>query len=53
MWTHHLKITLRNIVRQKGYAFLNIFGLSAGMACCILIGLWFLDELNWPTNRGF
>lgn len=31
----------------KGYAFLNIFGLAAGMACCILIGLWVLDELNY------
>jgi hypothetical protein len=34
MWIHHLKVTLRNIIRHKGYAFLNIFGLAAGMACC-------------------
>lgn len=47
MWIHHLKVTLRNIIRHKGYAFLNIFGLATGMACCILIGLWVLDELNY------
>ena len=47
MWSHHLKITIRNIIRHKGYAFLNISGLAAGMACCILIGLWVLDELNY------
>ena len=47
MWIHHLKVTIRNIIRHKGYAFLNIFGLAAGMACCILIGLWVLDELNY------
>jgi putative ABC transport system permease protein len=47
MWIHHLKINIRNIIRHKGYAFLNIFGLAAGMACCILIGLWVLDELNY------
>jgi predicted permease len=47
MWIHHLKIGVRNILRHKGYAFLNIFGLTAGMACCILIGLWVLDELNY------
>jgi putative ABC transport system permease protein len=47
MWIHHLKIGVRNIIRHKGYAFLNIFGLTAGMACCILIGLWVLDELNY------
>lgn len=47
MWIHHFKVTIRNIIRHKGYAFLNIFGLAAGMACCILIGLWVLDELNY------
>jgi putative ABC transport system permease protein len=47
MWVHHVKVTMRNILRHKGYAFLNIFGLAAGMACCILIGLWVLDELNY------
>ena len=47
MWIHHLKVTIRNIIRHKGYAFLNIFGLATGMACCILIGLWVLDELNY------
>ncbi len=47
MWIHHLKVTTRNIIRHKSYAFLNIFGLAAGMACCILIGLWVLDELNY------
>jgi ABC-type antimicrobial peptide transport system permease subunit len=47
MWIHHIKVTIRNIVRHKGYSFLNIFGLAAGMACCILIGLWVLDELNY------
>ena len=47
MWIHNIKITLRNITRHKGYAFLNIFGLAAGMTCCILIGLWVLDELSY------
>jgi putative ABC transport system permease protein len=47
MWIHHVKITLRNIIRHKGYAFLNIFGLAAGMTCCILIGFWVLDELSY------
>jgi putative ABC transport system permease protein len=47
MWIHHIKVALRNIVRHKSYAFLNIFGLAAGMGCCILIGLWVLDELSY------
>jgi putative ABC transport system permease protein len=47
MFKNYLKVALRNIIRHKGYAFLNIFGLAIGMACCILIGLWVLDELNY------
>ncbi len=47
MFKNYLKVALRNIIRHKGYAFLNIFGLALGMACCILIGLWVLDELNY------
>ncbi len=35
------------MIRYKGYAFLNIFGLAVGMTCCILIGLWVLDELSY------
>ena len=41
------KITLRNIWKHKGYSFINIFGLAIGMACCLLISLWVLDELSF------
>ncbi|HUU05959.1 MAG TPA: ABC transporter permease [Patescibacteria group bacterium] len=47
MFKNYLKIAWRNIVRHKGYSFINIFGLAAGLACCILIGLWVLDELSY------
>jgi len=33
--------------RYKGYAFINIFGLAAGMACCILIISYILTELSY------
>jgi len=38
---------LRIIKREKGYFFINIFGLAVGMACCIFILLWVLDELSF------
>jgi putative ABC transport system permease protein len=44
MIKNYFKITLRNIVRHKGYAFLNIAGLALGLAGAILISLWVLDE---------
>ena len=47
MWKNYLKITLRNMFRQKGYSFINISGLALGLACCILIFLWVADELSF------
>jgi putative ABC transport system permease protein len=37
MFQNYLKIALRNLVRRKGYALLNILGLAIGMACCLVI----------------
>jgi len=37
MYKNHLKIALRNLVKRKGYSFLNIFGLAIGITCCLLI----------------
>ena len=47
MIKNYLKIALRNILRQKGYSFINIAGLTLGLACFILIGLWVRDELSF------
>jgi len=49
MFLNYLKIALRNMRRHKVYSFINIFGLSLGMACCILILFWVYDE--WSYNR--
>jgi predicted permease len=39
--------TLRNIMRYKGYSFINIAGLAIGMACSILIMVWVAHELSY------
>jgi len=47
MLKNYLKITLRNIKRYKGYAFINTAGLAIGMACCLLIVLYIQSELSF------
>jgi putative ABC transport system permease protein len=47
MFKNFLKIALRNIFRHKGYSFINITGLAAGIACCMLIMLYVQDELSY------
>lgn len=43
----YIKMAFRNIVKQKAYSFINLFGLSVGMACCTLILLFVQDELSY------
>ena len=51
MLKNYFKIALRNLVRHKGFSFINILGLAVGMACTILILLWVQDELSY--NKFF
>lgn len=47
MYRHYFKIAGRNLLRNKGYSFINVSGLSVGMAAALLIGLWVYDELSF------
>ncbi len=47
MFRNFLKVSIRNIIRNKTYSIINILGLSIGMACSILIALFILDELSY------
>lgn len=47
MFKSYLKIALRNMIRQKGYSFINVTGLALGIGCCLLIMLWVMDELSY------
>ncbi|WP_428654537.1 ABC transporter permease [Runella sp.] len=47
MIRNYFKIAFRNLLKHKGYSFINIFGLATGMAVAMLIGLWVWDELSF------
>ncbi|MCP4728308.1 MAG: FtsX-like permease family protein [bacterium] len=49
MFKNYLKVTFRNITRDKGYTMINISGLAIGMACCVMIFLWVRDELSFDN----
>src|SRR6185369_1398993 len=45
MLKHNLILVYRNFLRFKGAFFINLIGLSTGLACVLLIYLWVVDEL--------
>jgi len=47
MIKNYFKIALRNIVRQKFYAIINISGLTIGLATSLLIVLYIIDEFSY------
>ena len=50
MIRNYLKIAWRNLQRSKAHSFINITGLSVGMAVAVLIGLWIWDEFSFDKN---
>lgn len=44
MFRHYLKIGFRNILKYKVFSFINIFGLAAAMAVCMLVMLMLADQ---------
>jgi len=47
MFRHTLLLIFRNFKRFKSTFFINLVGLSSGLACTLLIYLWVNDELNF------
>ena len=52
MLKNYLKIALRNLVRHKGYASINLLGLAIGLACFTLITLYVMDERSYDRYHG-
>ena len=47
MLQNYIKIAWRNLVRNRAFSAINIIGLAMGLATCLLIMLYILDELSY------
>ncbi|UII34927.1 ABC transporter permease [Fulvivirga ulvae] len=52
MIKNYLKITFRNIMRNKLFAAINILGLSVSLACCLLLFLYTSEQLSYDQHHG-
>ena len=47
MIKNYFKIAWRNLVKYKFISFINLFGLTVGLTCCLLITTYILNELSY------
>lgn len=50
MYKNYLKISWRNLVKQKMYSAIKIGGFAVGVAACLLIALFIHDELSYDKH---
>jgi putative ABC transport system permease protein len=46
MIRNYFKTAWRNLLQNKTFSLINIFGLALGMTCSLVIMLWLKDEMN-------
>lgn len=51
MFQNYMKVTLRALKKHKAFSFINIAGLSIGMACVIILMLWIQFEMSFDTSH--
>jgi putative ABC transport system permease protein len=49
MLKNYLTIALRNLMKYKFISFINLFGLTVGLTCCLLILNYIRHELSYDT----
>jgi len=52
MLKNYIKITFRNMVRNKLFTTINILGLSVSIACCLLLFVYVSNQLGYDKQHG-
>src|SRR3954447_3120737 len=47
MWRSYLTVGIRALLKNRTYAFINVFGLAIGMAACLMILLFVRYEMSY------
>jgi len=51
MFKNYLKTSLRFLLKNKTYSFINIFGLALGTLCCVYIILYVADQYSYDKYQ--
>src|SRR5438105_14915427 len=47
MIRNYIRIAFRNLMKYKFISFINLFGLTVGLTCCLLILTYILNEVSY------
>ncbi|MEJ1236788.1 ABC transporter permease [Chryseolinea sp. T2] len=53
MLHNYVTVALRNLSRQKIYTLINVFGLAVGLAACLVIGLYIVQEFQFDSHHEY
>ncbi|MDB5199417.1 MAG: macrolide export ATP-binding/permease MacB [Chitinophagaceae bacterium] len=53
MIKNYLKIAFRNLMKYKFISFINLFGLTIGLTCCLLILAYILHEVSYDRFQPY
>jgi putative ABC transport system permease protein len=51
MIKNYIKVAWRNMMKNKSFSIINIFGLSVGLGCCMLIALYLRYETSYDSYQ--
>ncbi|MCW3119419.1 MAG: FtsX-like permease family protein [Chitinophagaceae bacterium] len=52
MLRNFFKIAVRNLLKHRFISFINLFGLTVGLTCCLLITTYILNELSYDKYNA-
>ncbi|MEJ0031951.1 MAG: ABC transporter permease [Bacteroidota bacterium] len=50
MLSNYIKVAIRQLMKNKTFSLINIFGLSVGVACCVLLTMFIQDEFTYEQH---
>ena len=50
MLSNYIKVAIRQLLKNKTFSLINIFGLSVGVACCVLLTMFIQDEFAYEKH---
>ena len=50
MWRNYLTVAIRALIKSRTYAFINLFGLTVGLAACLIVFLYIRYEVSYDSG---